>query len=45
MMILGGIAEIVSGVAAERKGLEVAQPLTAAETRDRDRSSPATAAA
>jgi hypothetical protein len=34
------------GVAAERKGLEdIAEPLTAADARDRDRSFPAAAAA
>jgi hypothetical protein len=46
MMIIGGLAEILFGVAAERKGLEdIAEPLTAADARDRDRSSPAAAAA
>jgi hypothetical protein len=46
MMIIGGLAEMVFGLGPERRGLEdIAQALTAADTRDRDRSSPAAAAA
>jgi MFS family permease len=46
MMILGGIAELVFGVAAERRGLEsIAQPLTATAAGERGRSSPTPTAA